>query len=334
MKLQCGIGLHNWKGCKCSKCEKVRDSHHNWSEDCAKCSYCQHTRIGFHNWVGCKCSVCGKAGTENHDWSHDCEICFVCKSRRHGAHTWNPNCTKCTTCGKAEEGHDWTVDCTQCDKCGKTRNREHDWSADCEHCARCNATRRQAHIFAEGALCRACGKLGDRDTAVEMLLRACAERDVATLRSLLAAGADPHIHAWERTGGGVLLRASRDGHAEVVACLLEHCGRAEIRVTRSDGGLYALHYAAAYGHLEVVCLLLDTPMHHSDGIFAVGDRYINYEQFPRVLAPIEYAVIGEHAEVVRALLQRGSRLRPWINKEWARNSMGCGYLEKILPHIG
>lgn len=176
-----------------------------------------------------------------------------------------------------------------------------DWSF-----AGCNYTR--------GAVCTSCGKLANEVTALDMLHWACAERDIATLEALLVAGVDPneesftekmniHQGASKIVPRVVLLKASRDGHTDVVACLLKHCASAGIR-SHYDGGL-SLHCAAANGHADVVRLLIDTPMDGSDGLLSCGDRYINNEIDH--LAAIDHASIGGHADVVRVLLERGSR---------------------------
>lgn len=78
MALKCKIGLHSWKGCKCTECEKTRNEEHDWSSNCEKCS------------------ICGKAIENKHDWSKDCNKCSKCGIKIKEAHSWiNEKCSKC-----------------------------------------------------------------------------------------------------------------------------------------------------------------------------------------------------------------------------------------------
>lgn len=97
MALTCILGFHTWDGCKCSKCGKIRETLHNWSNDCEKCSRCGKTRENAHTWNGCKCTNCGKTRDEGHDWSKDCEKCSICGVARQNAHQWDG--IKCSKCG-------------------------------------------------------------------------------------------------------------------------------------------------------------------------------------------------------------------------------------------
>jgi hypothetical protein len=114
MNLKCVVGMHEWSGCKCSKCGKARDEGHDWLADCEQCAKCGKTRSGAHSWSGCKCSKCGKTRGEGHDWSKDCESCAKCGNKRAGAHAWD----RC-----------------KCEKCPKTRNERHTWvGRECSVC--------------------------------------------------------------------------------------------------------------------------------------------------------------------------------------------------------
>lgn len=47
MSLKCNLGFHNWVGCRCITCGKLRDENHawdDWAEDRPKCSLCGQTR--------------------------------------------------------------------------------------------------------------------------------------------------------------------------------------------------------------------------------------------------------------------------------------------------
>ena len=40
MSIKCKLGFHNWDGCKCTDCEKIRNEQHDCLKDCEKCSKC------------------------------------------------------------------------------------------------------------------------------------------------------------------------------------------------------------------------------------------------------------------------------------------------------
>ncbi len=119
------LGFHNWKGCKCSKCAKIRDKDHNWKNNCTTCS------------------KCGKTQNVEHNWTKDCEKCEKCGTRRENKHDWTKDCNKCSKCGKIlqPDQHDWTKNCNKCSKCGKIRHVEHNWSNGNEECLKCGLTR-------------------------------------------------------------------------------------------------------------------------------------------------------------------------------------------------
>jgi hypothetical protein len=160
MRFRCLLGMHNWTGCKCSRCGKVRDEGHDWSKDCEKCCRCGMTqthahrwgenceqcsecgarRKNAHEWKGCKCPRCGTIRDEEHDWNADCSRCSRCGKTRTDAHTWN-GC-RCSVCRTArDEGHDWSNDCNKCARCGKIRPLSHDWNENV--CVKCGKTRNE-----------------------------------------------------------------------------------------------------------------------------------------------------------------------------------------------
>ena len=148
-KLFCHLGIHEWKGCLCSKCGKSRDQEHDWSKDCERCAACPATRTDVHEWKGCICSKCGKTRDQEHDWSRDCEKCAVCCVTRSDAHEWDGCiCKKC--CSIA---HEWK-NC-QCTKCGEKRDQDHAWKG-CK-CSICGASRDEEHAWVDG-ICSICGK--------------------------------------------------------------------------------------------------------------------------------------------------------------------------------
>lgn len=140
MNLKCVLGMHEWKGCKCTNCGKTRDEGHDWatdcencarcgksradshqwSTDCEKCAKCGKTRAGAHSWSGCKCSKCGKTRDEGHDWGQDCEKCHKCGAKRANVHKWD-GC-KCTVCRQIREnGHSWDASSKKCSRCGQRK---------------------------------------------------------------------------------------------------------------------------------------------------------------------------------------------------------------------
>jgi uncharacterized protein (TIGR02145 family) len=100
MSFNCKIGIHSWNGCKCTECGKTRDSEHDVSADCGKCS------------------VCGKTFDEEmHDWSVDCDKCAVCGKIRENHHSWDKNCEKCSKCGRIRSNSHHIAD-SICMVCG------------------------------------------------------------------------------------------------------------------------------------------------------------------------------------------------------------------------
>jgi len=76
--------FHKWNGCKCEKCDKVRDSEHAWNGGC-KCEKCGKTRDVGHTWNGCKCEKCGIINDELHTWEDNGKgtlICHNCEKKR------------------------------------------------------------------------------------------------------------------------------------------------------------------------------------------------------------------------------------------------------------
>jgi hypothetical protein len=123
MGIKCKLGFHNWDGCKCTDCGKIRDEQHDWK--------------------GCKCLKCDKTRDEQHDWSKDCKKCAKCNKTSDEDHNWN-GCI-CTKCAKDE--HEWIKDSKYCicAKCGL--KQKHNWSSEeymtedespLIHCLRCH----------------------------------------------------------------------------------------------------------------------------------------------------------------------------------------------------
>jgi hypothetical protein len=121
------------------------------------------------------------------------------------------------------------------------------------------------------------------------LLAAAREGDVAILSALLAAGAD--INAEDDAGRSALLWAAAEGRLEAVQHILAVDGTQLDAATRS--GNTPLHRAAAYGHREVVSLLLT----------AGADIDCVNEEGATALSR---AARWGHADVVRLLLKAGA----------------------------
>jgi hypothetical protein len=152
MAIACILRFHSWNGCSCSKCGKIRDEGHNWSQDCEKCSKCG--TASTHNWDGCKCKRCGKTRDKGHDWPQGCEKCSKCGTA--STHNWD-GC-KCKRCGKTrDKGHDWSQGCEKCSKCGVAGT--HNWDG-CK-CVNCGHTRYESHAW-DGCKCIRCGKSRDK----------------------------------------------------------------------------------------------------------------------------------------------------------------------------
>ena len=127
----------------------------------------------------------------------------------------------------------------------------------------------------------------------ESLLAATRRNDVATVRTLIAAGADVDLK--DGTNEGAFLIAAADGHLEIVRLAL--AAGADDWSTGAFGGT-ALTPAAHHGHLAVVRLLLTTkvPVDQNNGLGWT--------------ALLEAVILGEggptHVEIVRALLGAGA----------------------------
>ena len=98
MSVKCKMGIHQWDGCICTVCNKIRSAEHDTSEDCEKCSRC------------------GTVFINQHDWRKDCEKCSICGKTREYGHSWEDNCEKCSICGKTRSNMHKMVKgvCTVC----------------------------------------------------------------------------------------------------------------------------------------------------------------------------------------------------------------------------
>lgn len=100
MDLKCMMGLHQWNGCKCAICKKIRKQQHTWND------------------TGCLCTTCGQ---ENHDWediSPESNRCVL---------NGGEQCTECynapiKNCSKLP--HRIYVRSFRCKKCGAEKAEE------------------------------------------------------------------------------------------------------------------------------------------------------------------------------------------------------------------
>lgn len=91
MNLICMLFGHKWLGCKCERCNEVKDSSHNWN-GAAACHRCG--KLHEHEWKNCRCIICGMIRDEDHRWD-GCK-CLICGAVRDEGHTFNDcHCTKC-----------------------------------------------------------------------------------------------------------------------------------------------------------------------------------------------------------------------------------------------
>ena len=138
----------------------------------------------FHQWEGCRCRKCGKVRDRGHSYlwrSHDdtnCfEVCSVCGSERQKAeHSWEtvPGACrkKCLRCGREAEEHDYrtSAPCREkCAVCGKERDA-HQWVNDrgpsrlgckCAVCGARNPKGWHSYVPVDGnrLKCSVCGRL-------------------------------------------------------------------------------------------------------------------------------------------------------------------------------
>ena len=195
-RVLCCFRLHDWYGCKCTRCGVVR---HDWQVDsCNRCrakrelsdiarqapmtdrilcalklhkpfyqGSCLCTRCGvyLHDWFNCVCRTCGcllPVNEAGHDWQR-CK-CRTCGRCRDVAHDWN-GCV-CRVCHrKRDSEHSW--DSCICTRCRQKRPlAEHHW--DVCTCTRCGAISAARHEW-DRWLCRKCGAVEDEDRLVERL---------------------------------------------------------------------------------------------------------------------------------------------------------------------
>lgn len=93
---ECRETGHDWNGCKCTRCGKIRDEGHDWQKAVANFGAKEHRR---------QCRICGRHETERHSFKHlpDCRRrCTVCGYTM----TWHEfRRGECMTCGIDESDY-------------------------------------------------------------------------------------------------------------------------------------------------------------------------------------------------------------------------------------
>ncbi len=111
------------------------------------------------------------------------------------------------------------------------------------------------------------------------------------VKYLIAKGAN--VQSQDKTGKSPLLWAAENGQLETVKVLVQYC---DVRVEVCNNKLTALHYAACYGHLQLVKYL-------------VGLNKLDLEsQSKNGRTPLVWAYDCDHLEVVEFLLEKGAKI--------------------------
>jgi ankyrin repeat protein len=269
MGILCAFGFHNWDGCECDTCGKMRDGGHDWSKDCGKCARCGAERKDARS----------KTRDVGHDWSKDCTRCAKCGKGREASHVW-AGC-KCSACGKTrDEQHDWKG--SSCIICGKSRD-ELNWEL-IRASVKGDLDAVKAAIL-EGADKNA--QDGDGSTPLHMAAKA---GHLCVVEYLVANNPDP------RTRGKAtpLHLAAGSDHFDIVKCLLAHGADKD---ARTAGQATPLHFAAGWASVDVVSCLLENGADKE-----ARDESLNNEQF----TPLHIAAQRGNLLVVECLLMNGA----------------------------
>jgi Ankyrin repeats (3 copies)/Domain of unknown function (DUF3471) len=146
----------------------------------------------------------------------------------------------------------------------------------------------------------------------EQLLAAARKSDVEAVKSLLAKGAD--VNAKSSYGVTVLSFAADRGSLEIVKTLLEH--GADVNAADTFYHETPLGRAASKGYAEIVGALLEKGATGADGA-------------------LEWAVYGNHIEVLKAILEKGKVKADTLSSAWAEaTKKGNAQVAELLKKAG
>ena len=120
MKIRCLFNMHQWDGCMCGACGKIRPEGHRWNG--CKCEKCGWVRSEGHVWKGCFCSICGRS---RHEWKDG--VCMVCG----------------TVCGHSDWDEVYSINYGQMDYDSAGRGVE-DFVVTLYRCADCGMLRKES----------------------------------------------------------------------------------------------------------------------------------------------------------------------------------------------
>lgn len=164
-KLKCRKHGHNWNGCKCVCCGKVRDEGHHWRVGDDTLHFCPNCRQSEpHVWDGCTCKVCGET---KHTFGDDgfCVHCGTGKVIGHYAGKRTELRKEyCQRCGKETPHLAVICDRPNDPNYGRTYRSSCIPCGNAPFCPKCNSyvsitTTRNEFDGAESAVCDRCGAL-------------------------------------------------------------------------------------------------------------------------------------------------------------------------------
>jgi outer membrane protein assembly factor BamB len=174
--------------------------------------------------------------------------------------------------------------------------------------------RRSGRCLLLAFLVAAAWPVGAAETAAELkeaFLAAARKGDVASVKALLAKGAD--VNATNAYGATALSYAADKGHLEVVKLLLQH--KAKVNVKDSFYNFTPLTWAGYRGHAAVVQALLQADPAEADNALLLG-------------------VAGGHVEVVRVTLETGKVKTSALNSALAMLSADQSAMRALLVKAG
>ncbi len=160
-------------------------------------------------------------------------------------------------------------------------------------------------------------ELLSEEQKASLLFEAVKNNDVTAVRSLCSSIKDINAHYNEKIGFTSLMWAAAQGNKEIIALLLKHGARTEIRNVRK---MTALSYAAENGHLEIVKMLLDSG--------AYSDVQRNDGETPLISS-----IKDGHKEVAKLLIARGANVSLQDNIEHSALDAALKLADKELINL-